>query len=91
MKKPGPLIKGRAFLLWRAGDFPGERLCGLFQADGQYVAGCAMQHVVGCRAQQQRKAVTTMTANHDQVAGLRFGQGMDFLARLAIGQVAVVF
>ena len=31
-----------------------------------------------------------MAANHDQVAVLRLGQGMDFLARLAVVEVAVV-
>ncbi len=48
-----------------------------------------MQHVVGCGAQQQRQAVATVAAHDDQVAVLFFGQLMDFLAGLAVGQVRV--
>ena len=48
-----------------------------------------MQQVVGRRAQQQRQAVTTVAADHDQVTALFLGHAVDFLARLAVGQHAI--
>ena len=48
-----------------------------------------MQHVVGGGAQQQCQAMSAMAAHHDQVAGLLLGEVMDFLAWLAVGEVAI--
>jgi len=48
-----------------------------------------VQDVVGRGTEQQRQPVTAMAANHDQVAALLLGQAMHFLARLAVGQVAL--
>lgn len=63
----------------------------LYQLHCQYVARRAVQYIIGRGAQQQRQAMTPMAANDDKVAVLFFGQVMDFLAWLAIGQVALVF
>ena len=59
------------------------------QVDGEDVAWRAVQHVIRGRAEQQRQTMSAMTADHDQIARLFFGEMMDFLAWLAIGQVAV--
>lgn len=50
-----------------------------------------MQHIIGGRAQQQGQAVTTMATDHNQIAVLFFGQAMDFLARLAVSQVTLLW
>jgi hypothetical protein len=50
-----------------------------------------MQHVVGRGAQQQGQAVTAVAADHDQITAMLFGEAVDFLARLAVGELAVVF
>ena len=59
------------------------------QVHGEDVARRAVQHVIRGGAEQQRQTMTTMAADHDQIARLFFGEMMDFLAWLAIGQVAV--
>lgn len=59
------------------------------QAHGKHIARRAVQHVVRRGAQQQCQAMATVTANHDQVALLLLGEVVDFLAWLAIGQVAI--
>ena len=50
-----------------------------------------MQNVVGSGAQQQCQAVTTVAADHDKVAAFGLGEAVDFLAWLAVFQMAVVF
>ncbi|MNE99454.1 hypothetical protein D3C80_1981370 [compost metagenome] len=48
-----------------------------------------MQYIIGGRAQQQGQAVTAVATDHDQVAAVVLGQLVDFLARLAVGQVGI--
>ncbi|MNN92640.1 hypothetical protein D3C81_2109510 [compost metagenome] len=59
------------------------------QVDGEDVAWRAVQYVVRGRAEQQRQTMTAMAADHDQIARVFLGEMMDFLAWLAVGQVAV--
>ncbi|MNG21656.1 hypothetical protein D3C84_1060480 [compost metagenome] len=48
-----------------------------------------MQYIVGSGAQQECQAVPAMAAHHNQVALLLLGEMVDFLAWLAVSQVAV--
>src|SRR3990167_4583316 len=66
-------------------------LGGVFQAYGEHVTGGTVQHVIGGRAQQQGQAVTSVTADHNKIAVLFFGQAMNLLAWLAVGQVALLW
>ena len=51
--------------------------------------GLTNLEVVRGRAEQQCQAMAAMTADHNQIARLFLGEMMDFLAWLAIGQMAV--
>ena len=48
-----------------------------------------MQNVIGGRAEQQRETVTAVATDHDQVDVVFLRQVVDFLTRLAVGQMAV--
>ncbi len=48
-----------------------------------------MQDVIGGGAQQQGETVAAVAADDDEVTALFLGESVDFLARLAIGQVAL--
>jgi len=48
-----------------------------------------MQDVIGRGAEQQSEAVAAMAAHHYQITALLLGQSVNFLTRLAVGQVAL--